>query len=127
MSIMNEDKSRRREKRVKAAVAATLVAVSGKDETIKSPRQKVKVKDISPLGARIESPSVRPGGLHVMYNDLMLHKNSVELHFDSEEAEIVVIKGRVIWYDKPEGMTDYVIGIEFEEIIDLSQLVEEES
>ncbi|NIO15542.1 MAG: hypothetical protein GTN70_00815 [Deltaproteobacteria bacterium] len=124
---MEKYKNRRRETRVKAAVAAFLIAVSGKDEAIKSPRQKVKVKDISPLGTRIESPSVRPGGIHVMYSDLMLHKNTVELHFDAAGEEEVVIKGKVIWYDKPEGMTDYVIGIEFDEARDISQLVDEES
>ncbi len=124
---MEKYKNRRRETRVRAAVTAFLIAVSGKDETIQSPRQKVKVKDISPLGARIESPSVRPGGIHVMYSDLMLHKNCVELHLDAAGEEEVVIKGKVIWYDKPEGMTDYVIGIEFDEATDISQLVDEES
>lgn len=121
---MSEGENRRREERVEAAVAAFMIAVSGKDDTIKSPRQKVKVKDISPLGAKIESPTVRPGGLHIMYNDLMLHKNSVELHIGAEGEEPVVIKGKVIWYDRPEGMTDYVIGVEFEDNIEVPHIFE---
>ncbi len=122
--IMNEDESRRRETRFKAAVPAFMVAVSGKDEALKSPRQKVKVRDISPLGARVESPSVRPGGIHIMYSDLMLYKNSVELHFDAGNGEPIVIKGKVIWYDRPEGMADYIVGIEFAGTTDISRIIE---
>lgn len=123
---MSEETNRRREERVRAKVAASMVVISGMDETIKSPSQKVKISNISPLGAQIESPSVRPGGIHIMYNDLMLHKNSIELHITGGEPEPVVVRGRVVWYDKPEGMTDYVIGIEFEEPIDLSSVYKEE-
>ena len=117
---------RRRDRRQKSGVQAFIVVVSGKDGAIRSPRERVKLKDVSPSGVSLISPSVRPGGMHVMYNDLMLYKNSVELVIDREGEKDLSIKGKVVWYDKLEGMSEYVIGIEFDEEVDLSLLLDEE-
>jgi len=115
---------RRREERREARLNAYLVVVTGKDGSIRSPREKVKIKDISSIGASVVARTVRPGGYHVMYSDMMLYRNTVELHVEKESGEVKVIPGRVVWYDKPDDFPGYLLGIEFTERIDVSDLLE---
>ncbi|RMG58397.1 MAG: hypothetical protein D6713_07875 [Deltaproteobacteria bacterium] len=116
---------RRRDERKEARLTAYLVVVTGKDGSLRSPREKVKIRDISTMGASVVARTVRPGGYHVMYNDLMLYKNRVELQVEKESGETVVIPGRVVWYDKPDDFPGYILGIEFSERVDVSTLLEE--
>lgn len=122
---MSDKRERRRERRQLSGVHAYLVVISGKDGAIRSPKEKVKLKDISSSGASVLSSSVRPGGMHVMYNDLMLYKNSIELIMEGGGEIHVTVRGKVVWYDRPEGMTEYIIGLEFDEAVDLSPFIED--
>ncbi len=115
---------RRKETRLAAGVSAYMVVISGKNESIRSHREKVRVKDISPSGASLISPTVRPGGIHVMYNDLMLYKNHIELQIVRGEEDVFTAVGRVVWYDRPDGMIDYLIGIEFDSKINITGIIE---
>jgi len=121
---MEYGNERRRETRLAAGVSAYMVVISGKNESIRSPREKVQVKDISPSGASLISPTVRPGGIHVMYNDLMLYKNHIELQILRGEEEVLTVIGRVVWYDRPDGMIDYLLGIEFDSKISIEGIIE---
>jgi hypothetical protein len=122
---MNDRIERRRETRIVAGVNAYMVVVSGKNESIRSTREKVKIRNISSSGASIVSSTVRPGGIHIMYNDLMLYKNRLEIQLQMGDEEIMTIMGRVVWYDRPDDMTDYLIGVAFDNPVDISPITGE--
>ncbi len=122
---MSDGIERRRETRIVAGVNAYMVVVSGKNESIRSTREKVKIRNISSSGASIVSSTVRPGGIHIMYNDLMLYKNRLEIQLQMGDEEIMTIMGRVVWYDRPDDMTDYLIGVAFDNPVDISPITGE--
>jgi len=110
---------RRRARREKACLPASLTILSPQDQSEESRPIEVTVRSISRIGAGIELDEVRADGLHIAATPSMTEPSVIALSLPCPpDSTRVRIKGVVIWYDlaPDESERKFHAGIEFTDI-----------
>ena len=112
MALFGKDK--RKKKRIHVAASVVFTVQSGKDpKRVSSPVTGI-VKDLSPKGMSVATPLIAPDGIHVMYDTLMIHQNSINATIFLEGKAPVQVTGTVAWFRNGEDRQgSFIFGMRF--------------
>jgi hypothetical protein len=114
MSLFGKD--RRRKERYHPVATVVFTVRSGKDPKRVSSPVTGTVKDLSPKGMSVLTPRIAPDGLHIMYDNLMVHQNRIDATILPEGKPPILVAGTVAWFrtaDSPQGF--FLFGMQFDQ------------
>jgi len=113
MSIFGWDK--RKKARINPDAPVVFTVRSGKDPKHVSSAVTGTIKDISAKGMSVVTPRIVNDGIHIKYDTLMVHRNSIDATIFPEESPPIRVVGAVVWFrsaDDKQG--NFIFGMKFD-------------
>jgi hypothetical protein len=113
-------RDKRKKDRVSPEAAVIFTVRSGKDPERVSSTVNGVVKDISSKGMSVITPWIAPDGIHIMYDNLMVHKNSIDATIVQDGKPTIQVAGSVVWFrDSEDCKGKFIFGMRFDKEVDL--------
>ncbi|MCL1926655.1 MAG: PilZ domain-containing protein [Syntrophorhabdaceae bacterium] len=113
IGIFGRDK--RKKGRIHADAPVVFTVCSGKDPALVSSAVAGIVKDFSIKGMSVVTPRIAPDGIHIMYDNLMVHKNRIDATVFPEGNLPIRVTGTVEWFRSAEdNQGNFIFGIQFD-------------
>jgi len=112
INIFGWDK--RKKVRINPEATVVFTVCSGKDPKLVSSAVTGAVKDFSAKGMSVVTPRIAPDGIHIMYDNLMIHKNRIDATIFSEENPPIRVTGTVAWFRSVE-QGNFIFGMQFDQ------------
>ena len=113
MNIFGKDE--RKKGRINADATVVFTVCSGKDPKRVSSAVTGTVKDFSTKGMSVVTPRIAPDGIHIMYDNLMIHKNRIDATILPEGNPPIRATGTVMWFRSMEDdQGNFIFGMQFD-------------
>jgi len=110
--------------RLKPEATVVFSVRCGKDPERVSSSVTGVVKDISPTGMSVITPRIAPDGIHIMYDNRMLHKNSINAAILQEKKPPIHVAGSVVWFRNAQDYKgNFIFGMRFDNEVPLEASV----
>ncbi|MCL2102645.1 MAG: PilZ domain-containing protein [Syntrophorhabdaceae bacterium] len=100
INIFEWDK--RKKGRFDTDISVVFTVRSGKNPKLVSSAVTGRIKDFSAKGMSVITPRIAPDGIHIMYDNLMIYRNSIDATIFPEEDPPIRVTGVVVWFRSTE-------------------------
>jgi len=113
MNLFGRDK--RKKDRISPEALVVFTVCSGKDPRLVSSAVTGTVKDFSSKGMSVVTPRIAPDGIHIMYDNLMIHKNRIDATVFPDGNSPIRVIGTVEWFRSTEDYQgNFIFGMQFD-------------
>ena len=113
IDILGRDK--RKKGRIHYDATVVFTVCSGKDPKLVSSAVTGAVRDFSIKGMSVVTPRIAPDGIHILYDNLMVHKNRIDATIFPKGNPPICVTGTVVWFRSIEdNQGNFIFGMQFD-------------